>query len=147
MPVAISYKETARAQFLGLDRKVQREVADAFSQIARDPLHPAYWLDVEPNRGMTRGWRLSVEGYRATYRVERTNLVVLDLQPGHQVDPEMGFADGELAGVTGERILVVRPSREATSPRTSEMRWSQCGHTSPWARLFGQCIHNPRAQE
>jgi mRNA-degrading endonuclease RelE of RelBE toxin-antitoxin system len=93
MPVAITYKETARAQFLSLERKVQRKFADALSLIARDPLHPPYWLDVEPIRGMTRGWRLSLEGYRATYRVERRKLVVLDLQLGHEVYRKWGVPE------------------------------------------------------
>jgi len=90
MPVAISFKETARSQFSSLEKKLQRKFADALSQIARDPHHPPYWLDAEPIRGMTRGWRLSLEGYRATYRVERTKLVVLDLQPGHEVYRKWG---------------------------------------------------------
>jgi mRNA-degrading endonuclease RelE of RelBE toxin-antitoxin system len=90
MAVPVTYTKTARGQFSGLEQILQRKFADALSEIARDPLHPPYWLDVEPIRGMMRGWRHSLEGYRATYCVERTKLVVLDLQPGHEIYRKRG---------------------------------------------------------
>jgi mRNA-degrading endonuclease RelE of RelBE toxin-antitoxin system len=93
MALTISYKETARGQFRALGRGLQRRIADALAQVARDPLHPPYWLDVEPIRGMARGWRLSIEGYRTTYRVERTRLVVLDIDLGHEVYRKWGVPE------------------------------------------------------
>lgn len=93
MPVAISYKETARAQFRGLERARQRAIVGALAQIVRNPLHPPYWLDVEPISGMIRGWRLSIDGFRVTYRLEPAKLVVLDVDVGHEVYRKWGTPD------------------------------------------------------
>jgi mRNA-degrading endonuclease RelE of RelBE toxin-antitoxin system len=93
MAIRIAYRATARSQFQALDNGMQRAFADALGQVARDPQHPPYWLDVEPIRGMKNGWRLALKGYRATYRVERTKLVVLDLELGHEIYRKWGAPD------------------------------------------------------
>ena len=82
-PLRVEFKETARGQFLSLERRVQREIQDALSLISRRPTKPPFWLDAARVEGERNGWRLVVEDYRVAYSVLGTRLLVTDIQPGH----------------------------------------------------------------
>lgn len=79
----VEFKETARDQFLGLEKALQREVRDALSLISRRPGSPPFWLDVARVKGQREGWRLVIGDFRVAYSVHDARLVVTDIQPGH----------------------------------------------------------------
>lgn len=82
-PLRVEFKETAKGQFLALERSVQREIRDALALISRHPTKPPFWLDVARVVGQRRGWRLVVEDYRVAYSILGARLLVTDIQPGH----------------------------------------------------------------
>ncbi len=82
-PIRVEYKDTAKGQFLALEKSTQREIRDALSLISRRPDRPPFWLDVARVDGQRNGWRLVVRDYRVAYSVLGNKLLVTDIQPGH----------------------------------------------------------------
>lgn len=86
-PYEVSFEETARKQFLRLDKPVRARIARKVQELAFDPRPPGSI----PLKGPSEAWRARVGDYRIIYAVDDGRLVVLVLSVAHRREVYRGL--------------------------------------------------------